>query len=102
MARVGGPWFTTATPPQQSSEKSAKSRLTDRSTVRRSDNGPWSMSMDQDLLYPASDTNYGRLAWTANRSTGLDFMGPFVSLNRMNYIFLVVDYVSKLVEDVAL
>ncbi|WMV50530.1 hypothetical protein MTR67_043915 [Solanum verrucosum] len=38
-------------------------------TVRRSDNGPWSMSVDQDLLYPASDTNYGRLARTVNRST---------------------------------
>ncbi|WMV29298.1 hypothetical protein MTR67_022683 [Solanum verrucosum] len=25
-----GPWFTTATPPQTSSEKSSKSRLTDK------------------------------------------------------------------------
>ncbi|WMV08644.1 hypothetical protein MTR67_002029 [Solanum verrucosum] len=40
MARGGGPWFTTATPPQTSSEKLAKSRLTDRPTVRRSDHGP--------------------------------------------------------------
>uniref|UniRef100_M1DJ81 Uncharacterized protein n=1 Tax=Solanum tuberosum TaxID=4113 RepID=M1DJ81_SOLTU len=36
-ARAGGSWFTTATPPQPSSEKLAKSRLTDRRTVRRSD-----------------------------------------------------------------
>ncbi|WMV37743.1 hypothetical protein MTR67_031128 [Solanum verrucosum] len=68
-ARAGGPWFTTATPPQPSSEKSAKSRLKDRPTVRRSDNGLWSMFVDQDLLYPASDTNYGRPARTVNRST---------------------------------
>ncbi|WMV50865.1 hypothetical protein MTR67_044250 [Solanum verrucosum] len=33
MACAGGPWFNTATPPQPSSEKSAKSRLTDRPTV---------------------------------------------------------------------
>ncbi|WMV24128.1 hypothetical protein MTR67_017513 [Solanum verrucosum] len=58
-ARAGGPWFTTATPPQPSLKKSAKSRLTDRPMVRRSNNGLWSMSMDQELLYPASDTNYG-------------------------------------------
>ncbi|WMV57890.1 hypothetical protein MTR67_051275 [Solanum verrucosum] len=45
-ARAGDPWFTTATPSQPSSKKLAKSRLTDRPTVRRSDNGPWSMSMD--------------------------------------------------------
>ncbi|WMV38968.1 hypothetical protein MTR67_032353 [Solanum verrucosum] len=63
-ARAGGPWFTTATTPQPSSEKSAKSRLTDKPTVRRSDHGPWSVSMDQDLLYPASDMNYGRPART--------------------------------------
>ncbi|WMV19613.1 hypothetical protein MTR67_012998 [Solanum verrucosum] len=68
-ARAGGPWFTTAIPPQPSSEKSTKSRLTDRPTVRRSDNGLWSMSVDQDLLYPASDTNYDRPARTVNRST---------------------------------
>ncbi|WMV22895.1 hypothetical protein MTR67_016280 [Solanum verrucosum] len=39
--------------------KLVKSRLTDRPTVRRSDHGPWSVSVDQDLLYPASDMNYG-------------------------------------------
>ncbi|WMV47571.1 hypothetical protein MTR67_040956 [Solanum verrucosum] len=37
----------------------AKSRPTDRPTVRRSDHGPWSVSVDQDLLYPTSDMNYG-------------------------------------------
>ncbi|WMV51106.1 hypothetical protein MTR67_044491 [Solanum verrucosum] len=68
-ARAGGPWFTTATPPQPSSEKSAKSQLTDRPTVRKSDNGLWSMSVDQDLFYPASDTNYSRPAWTVIQST---------------------------------
>ncbi|WMV57486.1 hypothetical protein MTR67_050871, partial [Solanum verrucosum] len=68
-ARAGGPWFTTAIPPQPSSEKSVNSRFTDRPTVRRSDNGPWSMSVDQDLIYLASDTNYGLLVWTFNRST---------------------------------
>ncbi|WMV50529.1 hypothetical protein MTR67_043914, partial [Solanum verrucosum] len=35
---AGGRSFNTATPPQPSSEKSAKSRLTDRPTVRRLDN----------------------------------------------------------------
>ncbi|WMV10465.1 hypothetical protein MTR67_003850 [Solanum verrucosum] len=69
MARAGGPWFTTATPPQPSSEKLAKSRLTDRPTVRRSDHGPWSVSVDRDLSYPTFDINYGRLALTVNRST---------------------------------
>ncbi|WMV50862.1 hypothetical protein MTR67_044247, partial [Solanum verrucosum] len=68
-ARAGGPWFTTATPPQPSSEKSPKSQLTDRPTVRRSDNDPWSKSVDQDLLYQASDTNYGRPARTVIRYT---------------------------------
>ncbi|WMV28967.1 hypothetical protein MTR67_022352 [Solanum verrucosum] len=51
MARVGGSWFTTATPPQTSSKKLAKSRLTDRPTVRRSDHGPWSVSVDRDFPY---------------------------------------------------
>ncbi|WMV45343.1 hypothetical protein MTR67_038728 [Solanum verrucosum] len=68
-ARAGGSWFTIATPPQTSSEKLAKSRLTDRPTVRRSDHGPWSMTVDRDLLYPTSDMNYGRPAWTVIRST---------------------------------
>ncbi|KAH0689070.1 hypothetical protein KY289_016428 [Solanum tuberosum] len=36
-ARAGGPWFTTATSPQTQLRKSAKSRPTDRPTVRRSD-----------------------------------------------------------------
>ncbi|WMV54438.1 hypothetical protein MTR67_047823 [Solanum verrucosum] len=49
--------------------KSAKSPFTDRPTVRRSDNSPWSMFVDQDLLDPAFDTNYGRPARTVNRST---------------------------------
>ncbi|WMV19346.1 hypothetical protein MTR67_012731 [Solanum verrucosum] len=61
--------FTTATPPQTSSEKLAKSRLTDRPTVRRSDHGLWSMSVDRDLPYPTFDTNYGRPARTVIRST---------------------------------
>ncbi|WMV37800.1 hypothetical protein MTR67_031185, partial [Solanum verrucosum] len=38
--RAGGSWFTTTTPPQPSSEKLAKSRLTDKPTVRRSDHDP--------------------------------------------------------------
>ncbi|WMV14359.1 hypothetical protein MTR67_007744 [Solanum verrucosum] len=49
--------------------KLAKSRLTDRPTIRRSDHGPWSVSVDRDFPYPASDTNYGRPAWTLIRST---------------------------------
>uniref|UniRef100_M1D931 Uncharacterized protein n=1 Tax=Solanum tuberosum TaxID=4113 RepID=M1D931_SOLTU len=68
-ARVGGPWFTTATPPQPSSEKLAKSRLTDRPTIRRSDHGPWSVTVDRDLLYPPSDMKYGRPAQTVIRFT---------------------------------
>ncbi|WMV30036.1 hypothetical protein MTR67_023421 [Solanum verrucosum] len=31
--------------------KLAKSRLTDRPTVRRSDHGPWSVSVDRDFPY---------------------------------------------------
>ncbi|KAH0688938.1 hypothetical protein KY289_016296 [Solanum tuberosum] len=57
-ARAGGPWFTTATPPQPSLEISTKSRPTGRLTVRRSDHGPWFVSVDRDLIYPVSDTNY--------------------------------------------
>ncbi|WMV54976.1 hypothetical protein MTR67_048361 [Solanum verrucosum] len=49
--------------------KLAKSGLTDRPIVRRSDHGQWSVSVDQDLPYPASDTNYGRPARTFIRST---------------------------------
>ncbi|WMV33415.1 hypothetical protein MTR67_026800, partial [Solanum verrucosum] len=54
MARAGGPWFTIATPPQPSSENrlSLDPRTDPRSvgqiTVRRSDHGPWSVSVDQD------------------------------------------------------
>ncbi|WMV14409.1 hypothetical protein MTR67_007794 [Solanum verrucosum] len=51
--------------------KLAKSRLTDRPTVRRSDHGPWSMSVDRDFPHLASDTNYGRSARTVIRSTVL-------------------------------
>ncbi|WMV10366.1 hypothetical protein MTR67_003751 [Solanum verrucosum] len=36
-ARAGGPWFTTATPPQTQLRKSAKSLPTDKPTVRRLD-----------------------------------------------------------------
>ncbi|WMV46960.1 hypothetical protein MTR67_040345 [Solanum verrucosum] len=46
-------------PSQPTQKKLAKSRPTDRPTVRRLDHGPWSVSVDQDLLYPASDMNYG-------------------------------------------
>ncbi|WMV45957.1 hypothetical protein MTR67_039342 [Solanum verrucosum] len=45
---AGGPWFTTATPPQTQLKKLARSRPMDRPTVRRSDHGPWSMSVNQD------------------------------------------------------
>uniref|UniRef100_M1BV44 Uncharacterized protein n=1 Tax=Solanum tuberosum TaxID=4113 RepID=M1BV44_SOLTU len=47
----------------------AKSRFTDRPTVRRSAHGPWSVSVDRDFPYPASDTNYDRPAHTVIRST---------------------------------
>ena len=33
---------------------------------------------------------------------GIDFMGPFVSSHGMKYILVAVDYVSKLVEAIAL
>ncbi|WMV30627.1 hypothetical protein MTR67_024012, partial [Solanum verrucosum] len=55
--RAGGPWLTTATSPQTQLSKLAKSRPTDRPTVRMSDHGPWSMSVDRGTLYPASDAN---------------------------------------------
>uniref|UniRef100_M1DP08 Uncharacterized protein n=1 Tax=Solanum tuberosum TaxID=4113 RepID=M1DP08_SOLTU len=48
--------------------KLAKSRLTDRPTVRRSDHGPWSVSVDRNFPYPASETNYGRPTQTVIRS----------------------------------
>ncbi|WMV41286.1 hypothetical protein MTR67_034671 [Solanum verrucosum] len=41
--------------PNQFRKKLVKSRP----TVRRSDHGLWSVSVDEDLLYPASNTNYG-------------------------------------------
>ncbi|WMV45339.1 hypothetical protein MTR67_038724 [Solanum verrucosum] len=41
----------------------------DRPTVRRSDHRPWSVSVDRDFPYPASDTNYGRPARTVIQST---------------------------------
>ncbi|WMV54558.1 hypothetical protein MTR67_047943 [Solanum verrucosum] len=69
--RPACPWFVTENFPRTQSEKLAKSRLTDRPTVRRSDHGPWSVSVDRDFPYPASDTNYGRPARTVNRSTVL-------------------------------
>ncbi|WMV13614.1 hypothetical protein MTR67_006999 [Solanum verrucosum] len=47
-ARVGGPWFTNATPPKIQLRKSSNSRPTDRPTVRKSDHGLWSVSVDQD------------------------------------------------------
>ncbi|WMV49911.1 hypothetical protein MTR67_043296 [Solanum verrucosum] len=40
-----------------------------RPPVLRSDHGPWSVSVDQGTLYPASDANDGRPAWTVVRST---------------------------------
>ncbi|WMV25949.1 hypothetical protein MTR67_019334 [Solanum verrucosum] len=44
--RVGGPWFTTATPPQIQLRKLANSRSMDRPTVRRPDHSLWSGFMD--------------------------------------------------------
>ncbi|WMV42030.1 hypothetical protein MTR67_035415 [Solanum verrucosum] len=67
--RPAGSWFVTENFPRTQSENLAKSRLTDRPTVRRSDHGPWSVSVDRDFPYPASDTNYGRPARTVIRST---------------------------------
>ncbi|WMV26048.1 hypothetical protein MTR67_019433 [Solanum verrucosum] len=69
MVRPTGPWFVTENFPRTQSENLAKSRLTDRPTVRRSDHGLWSVSVDRDFPYPASDTNYGRSARTVIRST---------------------------------
>ncbi|WMV09966.1 hypothetical protein MTR67_003351 [Solanum verrucosum] len=63
-----GPGFVTENFPRTQSENLAKSLLMDRPTVRRSDDGPWSVSVDQDFPYPASDTNYERPARTVNRS----------------------------------
>ncbi|WMV41777.1 hypothetical protein MTR67_035162 [Solanum verrucosum] len=69
MVRPAGLWFMTKNFPRTQSENLAKSRLTDRPTVRISDHGPWSVSVDQDFPYPASDTTYGQPARTAIRST---------------------------------
>ncbi|WMV36942.1 hypothetical protein MTR67_030327 [Solanum verrucosum] len=46
-----GPWFVTENFPRTQSENSAKSRLTDRPTVRRSDHGPWFVFVDRDFPY---------------------------------------------------
>ncbi|WMV29863.1 hypothetical protein MTR67_023248 [Solanum verrucosum] len=67
--RTVGPWFVTEKFRRNQSENFPKSRLTDRPTVRRSDHGPWSMSVDRHFPYPASDTNYGRQARIVIRST---------------------------------
>ncbi|WMV32800.1 hypothetical protein MTR67_026185 [Solanum verrucosum] len=72
MDRAGGPWFTTAAPPQTQLRKSAKSRPTDRPMVRRPDHGPWSVSVDLGPLYPSSDVNDDRPAQTVLRSTVLE------------------------------
>ncbi|WMV58854.1 hypothetical protein MTR67_052239 [Solanum verrucosum] len=56
---VGGPLFTTATPPQTQLRKSAKSQPMDRPKVHRSNHGPWSVFVDRGPLYPASDANDG-------------------------------------------
>ncbi|WMV55084.1 hypothetical protein MTR67_048469 [Solanum verrucosum] len=61
-AHVGGPWFTTATPPKPSSENQL---ILDP----QSDHGPWSISVDRGPLYPASDANDGKPTWTVIRST---------------------------------
>ncbi|WMV29304.1 hypothetical protein MTR67_022689 [Solanum verrucosum] len=49
--RPAGPWFVTENFPRTQSENLAKSRLTDRPTVRRSDHGPWSVSVDREFPY---------------------------------------------------
>ncbi|WMV45984.1 hypothetical protein MTR67_039369 [Solanum verrucosum] len=67
--RPAGSWFLKENFPRTQSENLAKSRLTDRLTVRRCDHGPWSVSMDRDFLYPASNTNYGRPARTVIQYT---------------------------------
>ncbi|WMV42952.1 hypothetical protein MTR67_036337, partial [Solanum verrucosum] len=56
--RPVGPWFVTENFPRTQSENLAKSQLTDKLTVRRSDHDPWSVSVDRDFPYPVSDTNY--------------------------------------------
>ncbi|WMV13377.1 hypothetical protein MTR67_006762 [Solanum verrucosum] len=45
--RPAGPWFVTENFPRTRSENLAKSRL----TVRKSDHGPWSVSVDRDFPY---------------------------------------------------
>ncbi|WMV38014.1 hypothetical protein MTR67_031399 [Solanum verrucosum] len=67
--RAGGPWFTTATPPQTQLKKLSRSRLTDRPMVCRSDHGPCSVFVDRGPVHPASDANDGRPTWTVIRST---------------------------------
>ncbi|WMV29850.1 hypothetical protein MTR67_023235 [Solanum verrucosum] len=56
--RPAGSWFVIEKFPRTQSENLAKSRLTERPMVRRSDHGSWSVSVDRDFPYPASDTNY--------------------------------------------
>ncbi|WMV47007.1 hypothetical protein MTR67_040392 [Solanum verrucosum] len=49
--RPAGPWFVIENFPRTQSENLAKSRLTDRPTVCRSDHGSWSVSVDRDFPY---------------------------------------------------
>ncbi|WMV20073.1 hypothetical protein MTR67_013458 [Solanum verrucosum] len=51
--RPVGPWFVTENFPRTQSENLAKSRLTDRPTVRRSDHGPW---IETSLTQPLTQT----------------------------------------------
>ncbi|WMV41659.1 hypothetical protein MTR67_035044 [Solanum verrucosum] len=54
-ARAGGPWFTTATPPQTQLRKSAKSRP----TVRMLDHGPWIEAPFTQPLTQTTDDQHG-------------------------------------------
>ncbi|WMV20074.1 hypothetical protein MTR67_013459 [Solanum verrucosum] len=51
--RPAGPWFVTENFPRTQSENLAKSRLTDRPTVRRSDHGSW---IETSLTQPLTQT----------------------------------------------
>ncbi|WMV23858.1 hypothetical protein MTR67_017243, partial [Solanum verrucosum] len=76
--RSAGPWFVIENFPITQSENLAKSRLTDRLTVHRSDHGPRSVSVDRDFPnQPLTQTTVDQHGPSIDpRSVGLTVVKP--------------------------